>query len=53
MHSQDCKEKETMVSTKTTKRKPKVEYYPSPGTHYFTYKGKKMWAFQSQGKTET
>jgi len=32
------------------KEKPKVEYYPAPGLHYFTYKGKRMWAVQEQGK---
>lgn len=32
------------------KEKPKVEYYPAPGLHYFTFRGKKMWAVQNQGK---
>jgi len=32
------------------KEKPTVEYYPAPGLHYFTYKGKKMWAVQNAGK---
>lgn len=30
---------------KTKKDKPKVEYFPSPGKHFFLFKGKKMWAF--------
>ena len=32
------------------KEKKTVEYYPAPGTHFFTYKGKKMWAVQNAGK---
>lgn len=36
--------------TPKKKEKTKVEYYPAPGLHYFTYKGKKMWAVQDQGK---
>jgi len=30
----------------------KVEYFPAPGLHYFTYGGKKMWAVQEEGKTQ-
>ena len=32
-------------------KKKEVEYLPSPGKHFFIYKGKKMWAFQIAGKT--
>jgi chaperone BCS1 len=32
------------------KEKPKVEYYPAPGLHYFKFKGRRMWAVQNQGK---
>lgn len=32
------------------KEKPKVEYYPAPGLHYFRFQGKKMWAVQNAGK---
>lgn len=35
------------------KEKMKVEYYPAPGTHYFTFQGKKFWAQQDEGKTQT
>lgn len=34
------------------KEKPKVEYYPAPGLHYFRYKGRKMWAVQQAGKVD-
>lgn len=31
---------------KKAKEKPKIEYYPSPGSHhFFMYKGVKLWAF--------
>ena len=30
-----------------------VEYYPAPGSHYFTYKGVRMYAEQTTGKTLT
>ena len=40
-------------SNKGQKEKMKVEYFPAPGTHYFTYQGKKMWAVQEEGKTQT
>ncbi len=31
-------------SSSKSKEKMKVEYYPAPGTHYFHFNGKKMWA---------
>jgi Zn-dependent protease with chaperone function len=39
------KKKRNWYEPKKAKEKPKVEYYPSPGKHFFVYKGKKMWAF--------
>ena len=30
--------------SKEENQKPEVEYLPGPGNHFFTYKGKKMWA---------
>ena len=44
------KKKRQWYQPKAAKEKPKIEYYPAPGLHYFTYKGKKMWAVQNQGK---
>jgi chaperone BCS1 len=35
-----------------SKEKPKVEYYPAPGLHYFRYKNRKMWAVQQAGKVD-
>jgi hypothetical protein len=35
-----------------SKEKPKVEYYPAPGLHFFIFKGKKMWATQTTGDTK-
>lgn len=32
------------------KKKPEIEYLPGPGTHLFTFNGKKMWAFQKEGE---
>lgn len=37
--------------SKEENQKPEVEYLPGPGNHFFTYKGKKMWAIQSEGET--
>ena len=37
--------------SKEENQKPEVEYLPGPGNHFFTYKGKKMWAVQSEGET--
>jgi hypothetical protein len=31
-------------SNRNQKEKMKVEYFPAPGTHYFTFQGKKFWA---------
>jgi len=31
--------------------KPEVEYLPGPGNHIFSFRGKKMWAVQSEGET--
>lgn len=33
--------------------KPKVEYFPAPGLHFFEYKGRRMWATQWKGETKT
>lgn len=30
--------------SKEENQKPEVEYLPGPGNHFFTFKGKKMWA---------
>ena len=38
------KKKKNWWTPPTQKEKPKVEYYPAPGMHSFTFKGKKMWA---------
>ena len=38
---------------KEAKVKKRADYFPAPGSHYFTYKGKTMWAYQIQGKTNT
>lgn len=46
------KPKRTYWGESKKKEKTKVEYYPAPGTHYFSYKNKKMWAVQDQGKTQ-
>ena len=46
------KKKRQWYEPKKAKEKTKVEYYPSPGKHFFVYKGKKMWAFQTEGKTQ-
>lgn len=35
-----------------SKEKPKVEYYPAPGLHFFMYNKKKMWATQTKGDTK-
>jgi hypothetical protein len=45
------KKKKNWYEPKKAKEKPTVEYYPAPGTHFFTYLGKKMWAVQNAGKT--
>jgi len=45
------KEKRKWYEHKKTKERPKVEYYPAPGSHSFQYRGRKMWAFQQEGKT--
>lgn len=45
------KKKKKWYEPKQAKEKPKVEYYPAPGQHHFTYKGIKIWAVQDQGKT--
>ena len=37
--------------SKEENQKPEIEYLPGPGNHFFTYKGKKMWAVQSEGET--
>jgi hypothetical protein len=38
------KTKRNWWEPKQQKEKTKVEYFPAPGLHYFTYKGKKFWA---------
>ena len=38
------KPKRNWWEPKKQDKKTKVEYYPAPGLHYFSYKGKKMWA---------
>jgi len=35
-----AKKKKNWYEPKQQKKKPKVEYYPAPGSHSFTYKGK-------------
>jgi hypothetical protein len=37
--------------SKEDNKKPEVEYLPAPGSHIFSYKGKKMWAQQIEGET--
>ena len=39
------KKKRNWWEPKQTKEKKKVEFYPAPGTRFFQFKGKKMWAF--------
>ena len=31
--------------------KPDMEYTPGPGNHFFTYKGKKLWAVTHEGES--
>lgn len=36
----------------SAKEKHTVEYIPAPGTHFFSYKGKKFWAVQHKGEPQ-